>query len=154
MAPLRKPPLHVKDLQGFRYFRHFADGRSSGCRCKPYRHPRSLPMSHAQPLYQRTDRVQQLFPDLHPHHPHSLAWYSFGAALARHGGLTQVVAYLAGWLVVKAAALRARLRELYLPGDAQRGKVFRSAWTDIPPPFCHSTSANAKPVAHCGSASR
>jgi Transposase DDE domain len=80
-------------------------------------------MSHAQPLYQWTDRVQRLFPDLHPHHQRSLAWYSFAAALARHCGLTQVVAFLAGWLAVKAAALRARLRELYLPGAAQRGSA-------------------------------
>lgn len=78
-------------------------------------------MSHTQPLYQWAQRVQQLFPDLKPHHRRTLAWYSFGVALARTCGLTQVTAYLAGLLALGLAALRQRLRELYLPADVQRG---------------------------------
>jgi hypothetical protein len=78
-------------------------------------------MPPASALYQWTDRVQQLFPDLKPHHSRSLAWYSFGIALARTCGLTQVVAYLAGFLLLRLATLRQRLRELYQPGSVQRG---------------------------------
>ena len=78
-----------------------------------------MPPAHA--LYQWTDRVQQLFPTLKEHHCRSLAWYSFGMALAHCCGLTQVVAYLAGFLTLGLAALRQRLRELYQPADVQRG---------------------------------
>jgi hypothetical protein len=78
-------------------------------------------MPPAQALYQWTDRVQQLFPDLKPHHARSLAWYSFGIALARTCGLSQVVAYLAGFMAVGMATLRQRLRELYQPAAVQRG---------------------------------
>jgi hypothetical protein len=78
-------------------------------------------MPPAQALYQWTQRVQQLFPDLKPHHSRSLAWYSFGITLARTCGLTQVVAYLAGFLSLGLATLRGRLRELYQPADVQRG---------------------------------
>jgi hypothetical protein len=78
-------------------------------------------MPPAQALYQWADRVQQLFPDLKPHHSRTLAWYSFGMALARNCGLTQVVAYLAGFLSLGLATLRQRLRELYQPAAVQRG---------------------------------
>jgi hypothetical protein len=78
-------------------------------------------MSHAQALYQWTDRVQQLFPDLLPHHARNLAQYSFGAALAHSCALTQVAAYLAALLACSFHTVRARLRELYLPASAQRG---------------------------------
>jgi hypothetical protein len=72
-------------------------------------------------LYQWTQRVQQLFPELPPHHSRTLAWYSFGAALAHACGLTQVLAYLAGYLNLGWATLRQRLRELYQPAHVQRG---------------------------------
>lgn len=78
-------------------------------------------MSHTQALYQWTDRVQQLFPDLKPHHSRTLAWYSFGIALVRTCGFTQVVTSLAGFLTLCTATLRQRLRELYQPADVQRG---------------------------------
>src|SRR5436305_14517619 len=78
-------------------------------------------MPHTDALYQWRGRVQGLFPGLAPHHARDLADYSFGAALARTCGLAQVTAYLAGYLAVGAHALRARLRELYLPAAAQRG---------------------------------
>jgi Transposase DDE domain len=78
-------------------------------------------MPHTDALYHWRGRVQSLFPGLPAHHARDLADYSFGAALARGCGLTQVVAYLAGFLAVSAFALRQRLRELYLPGPAQRG---------------------------------
>jgi Transposase DDE domain len=84
-------------------------------------------MPHPDALYHWRARVQGLFPALAPHHARDLADYSFGAALARTCGLTQVVAYLAGYLAVGAHALRARLRELYLPAAAQRGAA-RSAF--------------------------
>src|SRR5262245_24454576 len=84
-------------------------------------------MSHTQALYQWTDRVQQLFPDLRPHHCRSLAWYSFGLVLAHTCGLTRVVACLAGVLALGAAAIRQHLRELYQPADVQRGSA-RSAF--------------------------
>jgi hypothetical protein len=80
-------------------------------------------MSHTQALYQWTDRVPQLFPDLRPHHSRALAWYSFGSALARTCGLTQVLAHLAGFLALGVATLRGRLRELYQPGAVQRGSA-------------------------------
>src|ERR1700746_1161128 len=82
-------------------------------------------MPHPDALYHWRGRVQGLFPALAPHHARDLADYSFGAALARACGLAQVVAYLAGYLAVAAHALRARLRELYLPGAAR-------------PPFDHA----------------
>jgi hypothetical protein len=78
-------------------------------------------MPHTQALYHWIDRVQQLFPDLKPHHRRTLALYSFGIALARHCGLTQVVTYLAGFLALCTATLRQRLRELYQPAPVQRG---------------------------------
>ncbi len=78
-------------------------------------------MPHSDALYQWTDRVHTLFPALKPHHARALAAYSFGLALARTCALTQVVAHLAAFLTAPAHALRQRLRELYLPGDAQRG---------------------------------
>src|SRR4051812_34550735 len=78
-------------------------------------------MPPAQALYQWTERVQHLFPELPPHQRRTLACYSFGIALARTCGLTQVVAYLAGVLPGGAAALRQRLRELYQPAHVQRG---------------------------------
>lgn len=80
-------------------------------------------MPHTQPLYQWTQRVQQLFPDLPPHHARNLAQYSFGAALARTCGLTQVVAHLAAVLACSFATLRQRLRELYQPAQVQRGSA-------------------------------
>ena len=78
-------------------------------------------MPHTQALSQWADRVQQLFPDLKPHHRRALAWYSFASALARTCGLTQVVAHLAGFLALRAATVRQRLRELYQPPAVQRG---------------------------------
>ena len=63
-------------------------------------------MSHTQALYPWADRVQHLFPDLLPHHGRTLAWYSFGAAVARTCGLTQVVAYLAGFLALMIVVQR------------------------------------------------
>src|SRR5437763_1517841 len=80
-------------------------------------------MSHAQPLYQWTDRVQQLFPQLHPHHARDLAHYSFGAVLARSCGLVRVVAHLAAFLLCSFHTLRQRLRELYQPAAVQRGSA-------------------------------
>jgi len=71
--------------------------------------------------------VQQLFPDLPPHQARNLAQYSFGAALARTCGLTQVVAPLAALLACSFATLRQRLRELYQPAAVQRGGA-RSAF--------------------------
>jgi len=65
--------------------------------------------------------VQQLFPDLQPHHARDLAHYRFGAALARSCGLVRVVAHLAALLLCSFHALRQRLRELYQPAAAQRG---------------------------------
>jgi hypothetical protein len=78
-------------------------------------------MSHAQALYQWTDRVQQLFPDLKPHHARDLAHYSFGCVLARSCGLVRVVTHLAALLTCSYHALRQRLRELYQPAAVQRG---------------------------------
>jgi hypothetical protein len=78
-------------------------------------------MSHTQTLYQWTDRVQQLFPQLRPHHARDLAHYSFGAALAHCCGLTQVAAYLAALLCCSFHTVRQRLRELYQPAAVQRG---------------------------------
>lgn len=78
-------------------------------------------MSHAQTLYQWTDRVQQLFPQLLPHHARNLAQYSFGIVLARTCGLTQVACYLATLLSASFHTLRQRLRELYQPAAVQRG---------------------------------
>ena len=78
-------------------------------------------MSHTQALYQWADRVQRLFPDLRPHHARDLAQYSFGAALARACGLTQVASYLAALLCCSFHTVRQRLRELYQPPEAQRG---------------------------------
>src|SRR5438046_1449532 len=78
-------------------------------------------MSHAQELYQWTDRVQRLFPQLKPHHARDLAQYSFVAALARTCGLTQVASYLAALLCCSFHTVRQRLRELYQPASVQRG---------------------------------
>lgn len=78
-------------------------------------------MSHAVALYQWTDRVQHLFPDLKAHHARDLAQYSFGAVLAHTCGLTAVASYLAALLCCSFHTLRARLRELYLPASAQKG---------------------------------
>jgi hypothetical protein len=78
-------------------------------------------MPHTDALYRWRERVQQLFPDLLPHHSRSLADYAFAAALVGCCGLTSVVALLAGLLSAAAHALRQRLRELYMPAAAQRG---------------------------------
>lgn len=78
-------------------------------------------MSPTQALYQWTDRVQQLFPLLKPHHARDLAQYSFGAVLAHSCGLTAVAAYLAGLLCCSFHTVRGRLRELYQPASVQRG---------------------------------
>jgi hypothetical protein len=75
-------------------------------------------MSCAQALYQWTQRVQQQFPLLAPHHARDLAYYSFGAVLARSCGLVRVVT---PWLACSAHTLRQRLRELYQPAALQRG---------------------------------
>ncbi len=79
-------------------------------------------MPHTDAFYQWRDRVQALFPDLHPHHRTALADYAFGLALARRCGLTSVVQYLAAFLAVGTYALEQRLRELYRPA-AQRGSA-------------------------------
>jgi hypothetical protein len=84
-------------------------------------------MPHAQALYQWTDRVQQLFPDLKTHQARDLAHYSFGAVLARSCGLVRVLAHLAALLLCSFHALRQRLRELYQPAAVQRGGA-RSAF--------------------------
>jgi hypothetical protein len=84
-------------------------------------------MPHAQELYQWTERVQRLFPDLRPHHARDLAHYSFGAALARSCGLVRVLTHLVALLVCSYHALRQRLRELYQPAGVQRGAA-RSAF--------------------------
>jgi hypothetical protein len=78
-------------------------------------------MPHTDAFYDWSGRVQALFPALLPHHRRALAEYSFGLVLARCCGLTSVVAHLAGFLALSAAALRQRLRELYQPAAAQRG---------------------------------
>jgi Transposase DDE domain len=80
-------------------------------------------MSRAQALYQWTDRVQQLFPDLKAHHARDLAQYSFGAVLAHTCGLAAVASYLAGLLCCSVHTIRARLRELYQPAEVQRGSA-------------------------------
>jgi hypothetical protein len=80
-------------------------------------------MSHAQALYCWTHRVQQLFPELLPHHARDLAHYSFGAVLARSCGLVRVVTQLAALLLCSCHTLRQRLRELYQPADVQRGSA-------------------------------
>lgn len=80
-------------------------------------------MSHAQALYQWTDRVQQLFPDLKPHHARTLAQYAFGLALARSCGLVQVATALADLLGSSFHTVRQRLRELYQPAAVQRGSA-------------------------------
>ena len=67
--------------------------------------------------------MQQLFPDLQPHHARDLAHYRFGAALARSCGLVRVVAHLAALLLCSFHALRQRLRELYQPAAVQRGSA-------------------------------
>src|SRR6476659_5482850 len=78
-------------------------------------------MPHAQALYDWADRVQQQFPQLAPHHARDLAYYSFGAALARSCGLARVVTQLAALLACPFNTLRQRLRELYQPAAVQRG---------------------------------
>jgi hypothetical protein len=80
-------------------------------------------MSHAQALYQWTDRVQALFPQVQPHHARTLAQYSFGVILARSCGLTRVVGQLAALLQYSFHTLRQRLRELYQPAAVQRGSA-------------------------------
>ncbi len=65
--------------------------------------------------------MRSQFTGLKPHHADAPADYSFGMALAGACGLTSVVARLAGLLALGTHALRARLRELYQPGGAQRG---------------------------------
>jgi hypothetical protein len=80
-------------------------------------------VSHDDAFYHWRGRVRAAFTGLKPHHADALADYSFGMALAGACGLTSVVARLAALLALKAHALRARLRELYLPGDAQRGSA-------------------------------
>jgi hypothetical protein len=84
-------------------------------------------MPHAQALYQWTDRVQQLFPQLKPHQARTLAQYSFGVILARSCGLTRVVSQLAALMLCSFHTLRQRLRELYQPAGVQRGSA-RSAF--------------------------
>ena len=80
-------------------------------------------MPHTTAFYDWKSRVDTLFGALKPHHRSALAEYSFGMVLARCCGLTSVVAYLAGFLAVKADALRQRLRELYQPASAQIGNA-------------------------------
>lgn len=78
-------------------------------------------MSHDATFYEWKARVAARFGDLKPHHQSALAEYSFGMILGGAAGLTTVVAALAVYLAVAADALRQRLRELYLPADAQIG---------------------------------
>lgn len=84
---------------------------------------RSYLVSHTHALYQWRDRVQDLFPALQPHHRRSLADYAFGMALTGCCGLSTVVARLALLVGGVAGSLKARLRELYLPADAQKGSA-------------------------------
>jgi Transposase DDE domain len=78
-------------------------------------------MSRVQALYQWTDRVQQLFPDLKPHHARDLAYYSFGVVSTHTCSLTAVAAFLATLLSCSYHTIRQRLRELYQPSAVQRG---------------------------------
>lgn len=101
-------------------------------------------MPHTEAFYTWDRRVQALFPDLKPHHRTALAEYSFGLVLARCCGLAAVVAHLAGFLAVGAHALRQRLRELYLPGAAQRG----SARSTFDPTACFGPLVRWAAAAH------
>jgi len=76
---------------------------------------------HTAEFYRWKDRVHTRFDALHPHHRTALAEYTFGLFLAHTCGLTSVVTHLAAFLAATTHALRQRLRELYLPPDAQIG---------------------------------
>lgn len=76
---------------------------------------------HTDDFYRWNQTVQEQFTELKPHHRKSLAEYAFGMILAECCGLTSVVARLALFFSVCGCSLKERLRELYLPADAQKG---------------------------------
>src|SRR5437763_10862501 len=79
-------------------------------------------MSRREGLYQWTHEVTTAFPNLSAPQATVLALYSFGAALARSGGLTAVALVLATLLKRKFNSLCQRLREFYQPAQAKRGR--------------------------------
>jgi hypothetical protein len=84
---------------------------------------RSYSVPHTDEFYRWQSSVQVRFAELKPHHCRKLAEYSFGMVLAQCCGLSSVVAHLALFLGVCADTLKARLRELYLPREAQKGSA-------------------------------
>jgi hypothetical protein len=78
-------------------------------------------MSRRDGLYQWTQEVTTAFPNLSAPQATVLAWYSFGAALARSCGLTAVALLLATLLKRKRNSLCQRLREFYQPAPAKSG---------------------------------
>ena len=80
-------------------------------------------MPYTEAFYSWQRSVQERFTELKPHHRRSLTEYSFGMVLAACCGLSSIVAQLTLFLGVVANTLKARLRELYLPADAQKGSA-------------------------------
>jgi hypothetical protein len=78
-------------------------------------------MSHPPQLTAWNNELQRRFPDLSASVVATLALYSFGVALSKTVGLSNVVLNLSKTLLYPLAALRKRLREFYLPAHAKSG---------------------------------
>jgi hypothetical protein len=79
-------------------------------------------MPRPEPLYQGIDRVTSRIPALTGCQARLLATWSFGMVLAHACGLDRVALALAALLGQRDGTVRQRLRELYRPAGAKRGR--------------------------------